>query len=450
MSSNVFIVHCIDTEGPLDETIQATFERLEEIFGIKLKQSKTNLKKLQNQEIDLGGLEVAVANLVAPQRLNMNRNWQDISSMLETLNDPSFRMKVPDSNNNGWCYSWFCLDHHGFKGNNPRNRDTKDHSVFDFYQNNLKTQRHYKDCIQWHYHPIPINGHLNSCGNTYLNSSNIWEILAKKIIERSWFPSAFRPGFHTERPDSNWFLEQWIPFDYANQSTKNLKNDQPDLSNGRFGDWRNATTDWKPYHPSHDNYQLEGSCRRWIARCLNMEARIREINQEEFYTAFQRASEGLPALVSFSNHDFRNMKPEIEKVQTFIKKAAEKFPNVHFTYENAITGFQKYLKLSPRKPMLDYSFSKDQKSKTLTLNVKCKNDIFGPQPFLAIKTLDGNFYWQNFDFREKNSWSFCFDTVNISADEVSQIGIAANSTTGVSEVLNISAEKFAAVRRNKY
>ena len=30
------IVHCIDTEGPLDEDIYATFERLNYIFGIKL------------------------------------------------------------------------------------------------------------------------------------------------------------------------------------------------------------------------------------------------------------------------------------------------------------------------------------------------------------------------------------------------------------------------------
>ena len=152
--------------------------------------------------------------------------------------------------------------------------------------------------------------------------------------------------------------------------------------------------------------------------------------------------------VSFSNHDFRNMIPEIEKIQNFIKKASEKFPNVHFSYENAISGFQKYLNLSLKRPLLVYNFSKENNSETLTLNVKCKNEIFGPQPFLAIKTLEGDFYWQNFDFREKNSWSFCFDTVNISANEVSQIGIAANSKTGLSEVLNIRNEEFVSAIRS--
>ena len=50
----------------------------------------------------------------------------------------------------------------------------------------------------------------------YLNSNHIYEILARKIIERNWFPTVFRPGINTERPDSHWFLEQWIPFDFGN------------------------------------------------------------------------------------------------------------------------------------------------------------------------------------------------------------------------------------------
>jgi len=50
MSSNVFIVHCIDTEGPLDETLQATFTRIYEIFGIKFEPSIYTLEKLRPDE----------------------------------------------------------------------------------------------------------------------------------------------------------------------------------------------------------------------------------------------------------------------------------------------------------------------------------------------------------------------------------------------------------------
>ena len=30
----VYIVHCIDTEGPLDESLKATFERLKHIYHL--------------------------------------------------------------------------------------------------------------------------------------------------------------------------------------------------------------------------------------------------------------------------------------------------------------------------------------------------------------------------------------------------------------------------------
>lgn len=45
------IVHCIDTEGPLDEDLQATFERLKYIFGIHLKPTRENLNLIQLKKL---------------------------------------------------------------------------------------------------------------------------------------------------------------------------------------------------------------------------------------------------------------------------------------------------------------------------------------------------------------------------------------------------------------
>ena len=58
----------------------------------------------------------------------------------------------------------------------------------------------------------------HKCGTSYVNSINLHEILCRKIIERNFFPSCFRAGFQAERPDSNLFLEQWIPFGEINMS----------------------------------------------------------------------------------------------------------------------------------------------------------------------------------------------------------------------------------------
>ena len=94
MSGHVFIVHCVDTEGPLNETLEATFSRLLDIFGLRLDPSMSTLKQLQNQEIDLQGIEAAVANVVAPHRVNFNRNWQDVSKMLAKIFKSSFFLNL--------------------------------------------------------------------------------------------------------------------------------------------------------------------------------------------------------------------------------------------------------------------------------------------------------------------------------------------------------------------
>ena len=62
--SKIYIVHCIDAEGPLHETIQATFERLEHTFHLKFDPSKGLLTRLQAGKEKLGGLEKVGVNAV--------------------------------------------------------------------------------------------------------------------------------------------------------------------------------------------------------------------------------------------------------------------------------------------------------------------------------------------------------------------------------------------------
>ena len=436
----VFIVHCIDTEGPMDETLQETFVRIKKISGIEIEPSMNNLTKLQNKEIDLNGKESIVSNLVQPSRINMNRNWSDINKMLDKIQNSKFRNKLKDHNGNGWIYNWFCLDHVNMNGNNPRNRDIGHHKVLDFYTKKTKEKNNVNDFVSWHFHPIPYTQNYHNNGIAYLNSSNIWEILSRKIIERNWFPSTYRPGFHTIRPDSNWFLEQWIPFDFSNQSTENEGN-QPDLIGGRWGDWRRAPKSWKPYHPSMDDYQIPGNCRRWIFRCLNMEARLREIKQEDFYDAFREANNNLPTVLCFTNHDFRDMSNEIEKMRNYLQKSIKKYPEVKFEFSNPINAARNVLNLKANKINLNLEIAEDT-SDILKIKVNSNNNIFGPQPYLAIKTIKNEYLWENFDKSIKNNeWFFTFDYMHIPKNIIESIGIAANSKDGTTEIINFDLKQ---------
>lgn len=436
MNNIVYIVHCVDTEGPLYESIEATFKRIKDTFGIQLEPTYDNLEKLQNEDIPLKVDKKAVANMVKLENLDYRDSWDKIDEMLDEITSQEFRNKFTDSFGDGWIYNWFCMDHVGFTGENPRRRDMGYHNIFDHYVRYNKRNDIIQDMIQWHFHPLPIIKDAHRSGTSYVSSSQVFEILARKIIDRKWFPAVFRPGFHTERPDSNWFLEQWIPFDYANQAIKGRKTDQPDQAEGRFGDWSRAPTEWKVYHPHHDDYQKEGDCRRWIARCLNIQTRMKNIREEDIRDGFERAKSGKPALISFTNHDFRDMKSRVNKVRNMIQSVSNDFPDVKFKYCNAIQGMRKAIGVNDTKrPNFDIKIN--EKKGSTTIVTESKNDIFGPQPFFAIKTKTGEYIWQNMDFQGKNQWSYTFDFHTLEFEAVEKIGVAANTKSGVTEIILI-------------
>lgn len=438
MSKEVYIVHCIDTEGPLNETIDATFERLNEIFGIQITPSKKSLKELQEGVYPIdNNLKEKVKQLISPKRLEMNRNWHEIETMLQEITSEEYRNELLDSSGKGWIYNWFCMDHIGFNGINPRHRDIGYHNIFDFYQE-LKN-KNMQDDIQFHFHPVAMKGDCNIAGTSYMSSNTLYDILVHKVIDRGWFPSAYRPGFHSERPDSNWFLEQWIPFDYANQSKKGNVENQPDLSNGRWGYWDNAISEWRTYHPSIRNYQREGDCRRYISRCLNMSARLRQIEFTDVEDAFNRANTGKTTILSFCDHDFRNMMPDIARVRDFISSVSSKYPEVKFYFSTAVNAVRKEMQIGQKLPNIRANIIKEGNNTILKVKV---DNCFGVQPFLALKTVCGQYYWQNFDFtKDENEFLFTFDNNTFDIKLIETIGVACNSDSGVAEIIHIFPQK---------
>jgi hypothetical protein len=431
----VHVVHCVDAEGPLYESLEATFERIREVFGVELEATPENLQKLQGRELALGKHEEAIQKLVDPQLLSYHDTWEKIDRMLYELLEERFRRTLVDSWGQGWIFNWFCLDHVGFT-QNPRRRDLGYHKVFDHYRNVLEETQSNADGLQFHYHPVPFSRSANHCATHYFaRSDTLFQVLGRRIIDRQWFPGAYRPGFHTIRPDSHWFLEQFIPFDFSNQSHEE-DGDQPDLIAGRFGDWRRATRSWTPYHPHHDDYQSEGSCRRLTARCLNMRTRMRCLNQGEVDRAFAEAQDGSPVVLSFTNHDFRNMRPEMESVYHLLKSASERFPDVGFKFCEAREAIRSAMDLKRRPPV---RFRTALEGNRLT--IEAETPIFGPQPFFAIRTRTGKYYHDNLDFQQSfQRWSYVFDGQTILMDDVSKIGLAANDSVGQTTVAIIDVE----------
>ena len=78
MSKQIYIVYSIDTEGPLNEPLDATFDRIKEMFDLDITPTNENLKKLQNKQIVLNGREAEVAMALSPHLLNYNNTWEKL------------------------------------------------------------------------------------------------------------------------------------------------------------------------------------------------------------------------------------------------------------------------------------------------------------------------------------------------------------------------------------
>jgi len=435
----VYIVHCVDTEGPLYESLEAKFERIKDIFNVKVKPTSINLKKLKNKKILLNGKEKKISNMLSSHLTNYNDSWKKIDKMNKRIFSKNFRNRDKDSFGDNWIFNWHCLDHVGYKYN-PRRRTLGYHKIFDYYKKVLSNFKGHQDKIHWHFHPMSTYKEAHRCATSYVNSPELYQILCKRIIERKWFRAVNRAGFQTERPDSNWFLEQWIPFDISNMSTKNNFDIDAsiDFKLGRSGDWRRAPKNWSIYHPSHDDYQIKGNCRRWIGRALNVMNRIASIDQKEVDRAFKQAKRGEPALIGLASHDFRDLEVEVNYLRNLIKKSSKKFKNVKFKYSEVkdafveLVKFKENLKKIPKPIRLNVKFIKKSKIDVARITVKIhQGKIFGPQPFLAIRTRSNRYIHDNFDFSTKKGvWHYAFHADTLPIEDVSKIGIAANDKFG--------------------
>ena len=430
----VYVVHCIDTEGPLYESVTETFKRIADMTGVKIEPSMANLQKVQNQQIDLNGYENIASKVFSKRFLDYKSNWKDLDAMLDVITSSEYRRKFADSFQNGWKYNWFIMDWVDFEIN-PRRRDIGYHSVYghyqEYYKNNQLCLGADGDEFQWHAHPMSTYKEAHKCATSFINSPHIIQSLARRLIDKGYFPNSFRAGFDTERPDSHWLLEQYIPFDFSNQAIEATEDDkkQLDLIGGRFGDWRRAPATWKPYHPAHDDYQAEGDCNRSIFRCLNIGTRIRVLTQAEVDRAFQRAADGEDTILSFADHDWRNMMLDVEEAYEMIVSASKKYKTVKWVNSGASQAAKAVLKINTNKIHLTTQIIDEGSRKKLL--VETDIDTFGPQPFLAIRTKGGRYIMDNFDFQiPRRAWSYTFDEHSILIDDIDCIGVATNSLQG--------------------
>lgn len=448
----LYISYNIDTEGPLTETISASFKRIQESFGLKIKPSKKNLKKIQQGKYKIKSyfIKKKIKEFVDKKRITTLNNWSRIFKQTELLNTKKFNNKFVDSYQQPMVFSWFFLTHAGFTGINPRKRTLGFNKVYLKYNLILKKifkkKFNARNQFGWHFHAHSITNDAHRASTTYLNSSHIYDVLSHYVIDTLWFPSMFRAGHNSIRQDLNYFLEEWIPYDFSNTSYIKVKKLDGISSTARFGNWSKAPTNWLPYNPDFYDYQKKGKMKRYIFRTLPIKEREYQINLKDIKKGFEDAAFNGKAMISVTNHDFRDILSDLDYFYKLLMQAKKRFPKVKIKFTGALDGAREVINMKSKR---DYKLGLNLKilknGKYYKLYVKCKN-IFGTQPFLAIKTKKKKYYWQNFDCEGKNLWSYSFDPYNLLLKDVDQIGVAASNKFGKVEVCNLNTKNFKIIK----
>ncbi len=140
------------------------------------------------------------------------------------------------------------------------------------------------------------------------------------------------------------------------------------------------------------------------------------------------------AILSFADHDYRDMRPDVNNVRNMLRIVKTEFPDVSIKYAGAeeaaisLMGYGKTI-----SPKLGIKLIGNR----LFVGLQ-DGEIFGSQPFLAIKTREGRYYHDNLDILQpRKKWTYVFDDQTIPVVNVLKIAVGTAGRYGKNVVVAI-------------
>ena len=368
--STVYIVFCMDTEGPCDD----------------------------------------------PLNLEILKNWKQIDIAMDKLFSEDFRIRYPDSFGSNFKIGWFFLTWTGFNSEkNFRNRDLGYHKVIDHYRSRWgKKIKSYGDEECWHYHHPPKSGIANEWSSDWNSSTEYKNIISRQIIEREWFPICFRAGGTIMDKNLSRWVDRWFPFDYSNRSP---------LKSGPF-DWENGISEWRAYNPDIDFYKTEGSGKRYLARSMDLLTGVYKVGEKDIIQAFNEAKKKGSAILSIFDHDYRDIEERINYLMKSFIKISNKFPDVKWKYSSPSDAIIETCSISKNREGLEIKTN----IKNNLIKISVNSVIHQEYPWIAIEDSKSNIFQleSNLIRTDNNSWELKLPGKN----DFNKIGIGVSNNSG--------------------
>jgi hypothetical protein len=330
----VLVVHCVDTEGPLGG----------------------DARRLSDG---------------SPEFLDA---WPEILDSLGELTAAASRAGAADSFDQPYRFNWFVLDFTGFR-TNPKNRVAKYHDTLDHVRS-LPVEL---DGIYLHHHVPPASGVGDEWSDTWLSSNEINTVVARRLLERGEFPSAFRAGGTIEDNAASHWLEHAIPIDFSNRVSERSV---PGADLYHFN-WHGAPETWGSYHPAVDDVMRAGSMRRFVYRSLDLRSRYNDVGLAHALEAFAEvARTNRPVVFSYFSHDNRDMRQETKEIVPVLREASSR-TGVPWRSCTAVEAHRAYHGLGPQPVSLELERMAGG------VEIRSLGPVFQEAPFVAAELADG-------------------------------------------------------------
>jgi hypothetical protein len=246
------------------------------------------------------------------------------------------------------------------------------------------------DELSLHYHTFQWFDYDND-GRAYWNQSQTFMdcfddfnvTLAQFLLEEEIFPVSFRSGWHYMDNDwQNYLDDRILPFSMHNDYPARRNDTVEPLDN--IYDWSEAPSEFVPYHPNKENYQIPGQLKGWNVRSAHL---TRVLSRDLLDTLFVQASNGQDQVACFWGHlpetDFLE---NIEKIHQRAKLLDEHYPDVKFRYCTAIEAMQRWLQTRDQTPP-QLTLTEQSTPDGMQFIVESDEPIFQQQPFVAVKDI---------------------------------------------------------------
>jgi len=222
-----------------------------------------------------------------------------------TVMDSSFRNQYQDSYGMPLKMTWWMMGGNVFHISRNCNVPVRtNYTLYLMKKYHMDAIEQFDDQITLHYHNYiwsDPNGdniyHWNQGMDFFLSEYDYEQTLCKYLIENDVFPISFRSGWHYMSNTWQAYQEKFIPFDMSNAyPAKGERIIEPTW----WLDWSQSPSEFVPYHPNINNYQIEGDLKQWRLRSLFFQDETLLRNNLEIM--FQEAANGNDQMVCLWGH----------------------------------------------------------------------------------------------------------------------------------------------------